>query len=361
MNNKTHFFAGVVLATLVLLGGCQTLPNETKSAATTNEADTLYDGEARVLYDAKQKAKTSRQAMEFAEQALQVGDTDRARYQFVTAYELDSSQYLALYKVGMIHAREGKLERAALALKLALRTKPDHTESLIELGLVEMRMRRYEQARQHIERAVEGNPESWRAFNGLAVLADLEKDFQLAEGYYQKALQLNPVSPVVWNYRGYSRYLSGDWDRAQEYIEKALDLDSSYRKAWVNYGLIQVRRGAYDDALSAFDRVMEKANAYERVGSLAMIEGKYGTAEYFLNRAIDTSPTYYEAAYDKANRLKKLRGAGDEYSLAQALRADRNRDVGDRRSDLEPMPDRAATIRADEDKETTQVHHTMSN
>ena len=163
----------------------------------------------------------------------------------------------------------------------------------------------------------------------------------------------------MWNNRGYSRYLSGDWDRAQEYIEKALDLDSGYQKAWLNYGLIHVRRGAYDDALSAFDRVMKKANAYERVGSLAMIEGKYGTAEYFLNRAIDASPTYYEAAYDKADRLKKLRDNGDEYSLAQALKADRNRDAGDKLPDVEAAPGQDTNVRTNEGKQTTQMHHIM--
>ncbi len=243
---------------------------------------------------------------------------------FVSAYELDSSQYMALHRVGTIHARQGKLERAVLAFNLALQTKPDHAESLIALGLVEIRMRRNERAREHIERAVESSPESWQAFNGLAILADLEKDFESSEQYYQKALKLNRASPVLWNNLGYSRYLSGDWESAQVYVRKALDIDPGYEKAWLNLGLIHVRRSSYDEALDAFERVVKKASAYEHVGSLTMMEGKYEVAEYFLNRAIDASPTYYESAYDKSERLKKLRGYGDDYGLAQAFKVKGN-------------------------------------
>jgi tetratricopeptide (TPR) repeat protein len=330
MNNNTTLASGVLLITLGLLAGCQIVPSEPDAATSTGTSGSLYDGEARVLYDAKQRARTSKQAMEFGEQALQAGDTDRALYQFVSAYELDSSQYMALHRVGNIHARQGKLERAALAFNLALQTKPDHAESLVALGLVEIRMRRYERAREHIERALESGSESWQAFNGLAVLADLEKDFESSEQYYQKALKLNRASPVLWNNLGYSRYLAGDWESAQVYIRKALDIDPGYEKAWLNLGLIHVRRSSYDEALDAFERVVNEANAYERVGSLTMMEGKYEVAEYFLNRAIDASPTYYEAAYDKYDRLKKLRGYGDDYSLAQAFKVNGHGGTGGR-------------------------------
>lgn len=321
MKNKAYVLSGVLFVSVGLISGCQSIPDETTVTKHDENTEALYDGDAQVLYDAKQKAKTSKEAMEFGEQALQVGAVDRALYQFVTAYQLDPGQYMAVHKVGIIQAQRGKLDRAALAFSLALGAEPDHAESLVELGLVELRMRRHEQAREHIERAMESNHESWRAFNGLAVLGDLNRDFELSEQYYKKALKLNPVSPVLWNNLGYSRYLAGDWQSAQEHIRKALDIDPGYEKAWLNLGLIHVRRSSYDEALGAFERVVNKANAYEHVGSLTMMEGKYEVAEYFLNRAIDASPTYYEAAYDKADRLKKLRGYGDNYGLAQAFKA----------------------------------------
>lgn len=303
-HNIRLLIGGSLLAGVAMVSGCASAPAD---SGTSRETEGLYDGDAQVLYDAKVKAKTGKEAMEYAEQALQVGNTDEALYQFVTAYELDPSRYMALYNVGLIQARKNNLDRAALAFNLALKVKPDHAGSLIELGLVELRMRRYEQARTHIEQAVESGAESWRAFNGLAVLADLSRQFESAEESYIKAVELNPGSPVIWNNRGYSRYLAGDWNDARRYIKKAIDIDSGYKKAWLNLGLIHVRDGAYDKALSAFERVMDTASAYERLGSLAMIEGKYDVAERFLYHAIDKSPTYYEAAYDKMDKLKTLR------------------------------------------------------
>lgn len=362
MNNTTYILLGVLFVSSGLLSGCQTNPSNTglsEDANNSEQTETLYDGDAQVLYDAKQKAKTSKEAMEFGEQALQTGAIDRALYQFVTAYQLDSSQYMAMHKVGVIHARRGKLDRALLAFRLALRNKPDHGESLLELGLVELQMRRHEQAREHIELAIESGLESWRAFNGLAVLADLEKDFKVAEQYYDKSLRLNPDSPVLWNNRGYSRYLAGKWSDGEKYIKNALDLDPGYQKAWRNLGLIYVRSGSYDEALDAFDRVMKKQNSYERIGTLAMIEGKYDAAEYFLNRAISESPTYYEAAYDKADRLERLRERGADNGLDQALETTKDSVMYDGLTEMQEKNHGNRRNRPEGDGRKTPVEHTI--
>lgn len=314
MNKKTCMWGGIFSIWLGLISGCASVPTEKMQ---DENAELLYDGEAQVLYETKQKAKTADEAIEFGERALEAGDTDLALYQFVSAYEFDKSQFFALYKVGVIHTRKGSIERAAMAFNLVLKSNPDHADTLMELGLIELRMRRHAQAADHLNRAVELEAGLWRAFNGLAVLADLDKNFKLAEEYYDMALQLNPHSAVVLNNRGYSRYLAGDWEGAQESIRKALDIDAGYQKAWLNLGLILLRGASYDKALAAFERVMDKARAYERVGSLVMVEGKYDVAEYFLNLAIDESSTYHKEAYDKLEQLRGLRGQGSEQGLAQ--------------------------------------------
>lgn len=330
MKTKKLLPWGILAVGLGLMGGCASNPVQTTAK---ENSELLYDGDAQVLYDAKHEAKSSTEAMSLGEHALRVGDTDRALYQFVTAYELDPKQYAALHKVGVIHAQDGKLNRAALAFNLALDANPDHVETLVEMGLVELRMRRYEQAEAHIKRAIESGAGSWRAFNGLGVLADLRQDFESASRHYDAALQSNPSSAILWNNRGYSRYLAGDWKNAQEYIRKALDIDPTYEKAWLNLGLIYVRRGVYQQALAAFNKVMATANAYERVGSLLMMEGKYDDAGYFLNRAIDESPTYYDDAYAQAEKLQSLRGYGDDYDLARgAIEASSWRVTGQRPS-----------------------------
>ena len=318
MSNRNQVLGGVFSLWLGLISGCATVPTE----KTQSEAELLYDGEAQVFYDAKQKAKNAKEAMAFAEQALQVGDIDRALYQFVTARELDPNEYMALYNVGVIHAKKGSIDRAKLAFNLVLKTNPDHPETLMEQGLIELRMRQHVQADKYLKRAIELNTELWRALNGLAVLADINRDFDSAEQYYRKALELSPNSAVVWNNLGYSKYLAGDWVAAQQHIKRALDIDAGYQKAWLNLGLILVRDGSYDKAIAAFERVMDRARAYERVGSLVMVEGKYDVADYFLNLAIDESPQYYKEAYDKLEQLRAIRGGGSEQGLAQVTGAE---------------------------------------
>lgn len=317
MNKKIRTWGCVFSMWLGLISGCATAPTEKMQS---ENAELLYDGEAEVLYEAKEKAKTADEAIEFGEQALKVGDIDRALYHFVSAYEFDKSRYSALYKVGIIHAKKGSIDRASLAFNLVLRENPEHAETLLELGLIGLRLRRRAEAENHLRRAVEMGAEPWRAYNGLAVLADLRKDFAAANEYYVKALELNPESPVILNNHGYSKYLAGDWEGARESIRRALDIDVGYQKAWLNLALILVRSEAYDQAVAAFERFMERAQAYERLGTLVMMEGKYDVAEYFLNLAIDESPTYYKPAYDRLEELQGLRGKSNEQGLVQVTK-----------------------------------------
>ncbi len=299
--------ANLLMFTVVfsaLLSGCATTPT-TKSGPDTT--DLLYDGKAATLYEARTTVKSSAEAMDLANSALQVGDIDRALYRYITAYELDPESYEALYKVGAIHAKQGHLDRAALAFDMVLKQEPDHAATLEELGLIDIRRRRYQKARGHLNKAVEENPKLWRALNGLGVLADLDKDFDTAKEYYGTALKLYPGSPMILNNLGYSEYLQGHWQRAQSYIEAALDRNPGYKKALLNLGLILVREGAYERAVAAFDRVMDRSRSYERIGALCMAEGKYDAAEHYLNLAISTSPTYYKEAFAKLEQLTALR------------------------------------------------------
>lgn len=300
--NVTKYF-GVILVNLLLMIGCATTPERGRST------ESLYDGKAKTLYDAKQKVTTSEEAIELGNRALQVGDIDRALYRFVVAYELDPSEYDALHKVGVIHAQRGSLDRAALAFNMVLKENPDHDATLLELGLIEIRKRHYPLARKHLEKAIERNPQLWRVHNGLGVLADLSKDFDTARQHYDNALTLNPGSPPLLNNLGYSRYLAGDWRGARDSIEAALDVNPSYRRALLNLGLIHVREGWYDEAVATFEKVMEKPAAYERIGTLCLVEGNYDGADRFLNLAIASSSTYYKEAYDKLERLRTLRDA----------------------------------------------------
>ena len=306
-----------VAACFLLLSGCALMPTEKTEPESTEH---LYDGKPKVLFDAEKKAESSDEAMRLGDQALQVGDTDRALYHYISAYELDPEQHLALNQVGIIHSQKGSIVRADLAFNMALKIEPDDADTLMHLGLIKLRARQHAQAQEYLRKAIAQNDQLWQAHNGLGVLADLGHNFELARHYYETALLLNPTSPVLLNNFGYSKYLAGDWGGAEKQYTRALDEDIRYAQAWRNLGLIYVRRGAYVDALAALEKVMERPNAYERVGALALMEGKYDIAEYFLNMAIDLSPAYYKDAYDELEKLVALRSRarGNEIGLVQA-------------------------------------------
>ena len=96
---------------------------------------------------------------------------------------------------------------------------------------------------------------------------------------------------------GYSYYLSHHYTLAESYYKKALDVNSSFARAKLNLGLIYVRTGQYNKSIQLFKQVMSVAEAYNDIGYFLLLDGRYQEAKYFLQNAIDLSPTYFEKSH----------------------------------------------------------------
>jgi len=313
---QRRFAPAATFALLMMaLGGCASEPVQPPAPV---DSDQLYSGQPRAIYGTEFPAGSATEAILRGDAAIASGDVDRALFFYVEALKLDPNQVPVMLKIGAIHRQRGDQPRALGAYRRALAVEPGNPTALEGAGLVLIERREQEAARDLLGRAVTEDPQRWRAHEGLGVLADLRGEHPQALEHYAAALQLRPQQPSIHSNRGYSRYLAGDLDGAEADFRAALDADPRFERAWRNLGLLLVRRQQYEDALTAFLRVEDRAAALNDVGYLAMIEGRYDVAEYYLAEALSASPTYYQVADENLERTRQRRDRAAAARLGRA-------------------------------------------
>jgi Flp pilus assembly protein TadD len=115
---------------------------------------------------------------------------------------------------------------------------------------------------------------------------------------------VNENSANVLSNIGYSYYLTGELTAAESYFRKAISADSQFKRAWTNLGLVYVRKGQYSRAVKTFKQVMKEFEAYNDLGYFLMLDGRLEEAEYFFQKAIDMSPSYFEKAYSNLEQVQ---------------------------------------------------------
>ncbi len=305
----------IFFAVSIVLSGCSTtstVGDQGNNSESFSDLDEFYDGESELIYSNKElpetaKSATAKDIIILGDAALAHGNTDQALYQYVKAIDLDNNSDIALYKIGDIHSKRGNTEKAIKAYEMALKINPDHGGANEGLGQLLLSKRKYDEARYHLTKAeANGAAFNWRIYNSLGVISDLENDYKQAIIHYEKALNLQPELPLILNNMGYSRYMLGDWDSAEKYYRKAVLYDKYFERAWRNLGLLYIRKGDYEEAVSAFTQVENLHEAYNDVGFICMLNGKYDISEAFFKRAIKLSPRYYEAANRNLRKNRQL-------------------------------------------------------
>lgn len=293
-----------ILGMTILLTGCTTQPSKPEKHA---EYSSLGDPQAALTYNTAFPIASSKEAILRGDAAVATGDLNRALFEYIRALEKEGADAELLYKVGQIHLARGDARRAELAFFLCLKEMPDHPGALTEVGMIRMRQRDYESARKFFSRALEITPNSARIFNAMGILEDMQKNHVRAQSNYIQAIALNSKVPLYLNNLGYSYYLMGNQADAERAFVDALKLDPGHKRAWRNLALVYAKSGRYREALAAFGKIEAEHEAYNDVGYVAMMTGRYDDAQHFFEEAMRLSPIYYELAGRNVKHLKVLR------------------------------------------------------
>jgi len=248
--------------------------------------------------------------------ALRAGDSDMALYDYVRALMIDGKNLQIFYKIGSLHESRNNTRLASLAYHRALEIQPNFVLVLERLGRMKLNEREYSDARIFFDKAIAEDRQRidsmeavsgenrgtdhyspFYAYTGMGVLEDLNKQHDKALMYYKRSLDIRPNSASAENNIGYSYYLKNDQNQAEAHFKRAISRDKTYSKAWRNLALVYVKRGEFSEAVELLtDQTGNEASAYNTVGYICMIDGKYDQAERYFNRAIDLSPAYFEIA-----------------------------------------------------------------
>ncbi|SEG01896.1 tetratricopeptide repeat protein [Billgrantia desiderata] len=267
----------------------------------------LGGGGSSVAYGTAFPVGSPEEAYRNGEAALRAGDTDRALFEYLRGLRMERRpQAEALYRVGIIHHGRGNHELADMAYRWVLEIDPRHPGAGTALGIILIQQRDYDQAERFLTPIAARRDAPWQAHNALGVIADMRADHATAQGHYARALETNPRTPLVLNNQGYSRYLAGDLPGARQALRQALNANPNYDLAWRNLGLVHAREGDYDTAIEAVARGGDRAKAYNDIGYISMLEGRYQDALGFFEEAMRLSPAYYVTASENARSLDQL-------------------------------------------------------
>ena len=310
LNQARLLYSALWISTSLILSGC--VANDTIDTQSQAQEE-FYEGKSILSFVTKQQAKTSEQAMINAEQAQSSGDLDRALFNYIHAYELDSQNTEALVRIGDIHYQRGNYSTSYQAYQRALSVDRNTPLAHKGTGLILLHRKSYKMAQESFTTAAEILRQNQQfdapiveSYIALGVINDILNEHEQALLFYKKAEQLMPKNPKLQNNLGYSYYMQERWPEAEAAFNKALNADSQYKPAWKNLGLTYARQERYGDALTALEQAMSTAEAYNDIGYICMITRRYETAARFFRKAIHHNPQYYELAQQNLLRVKRL-------------------------------------------------------
>jgi tetratricopeptide (TPR) repeat protein len=128
-----------------------------------------------------------------------------------------------LYKKGVNHLSNNKLNDAIRSFELALRLDPKYVEAWIKKGYAHFHLR----------------------------------DYSFAISSYDMALNIDPDNYEAWNLKGLAYYKMNNYVKAIECCTKALDANPSDGLVWYNYACYLTLDGKVDDGMEALKRAIE--------------------------------------------------------------------------------------------------------
>lgn len=241
-----------------------------------------------------------------ARDAWVMGKQELALAYYIKAYKIQPKNIEILTEMADIYNKLDNKKLLEICYKLILEQQPDNQEVIEKYGLLLIRQKKNLEAEKLLKKAAD-NTKSWKVYNGLGIVFDIQGKHEEARFFYGKASLIEQNNPEILNNIGYSFYMEDQLEKAQGYFLWAIKIDRDFYKGFFNYALTLARQKKYSESLSVFSKVMSLPEANNNTGYIAMRNGDYEKAEYFLNKAIKLSPIFYKKAHQNLQDLHFLK------------------------------------------------------
>ncbi len=165
------------------------------------------------------KTKVDRGTIEDEEEALKLR---RARTQFTN---------------GITYYKEGNLDQAIEAFKLALEFKPDNDKVFYNLGRIYYDLGQKELSMSYYKDAIRLNPNDSLSLVAVGLLYYEMGDFAEAEKYYDNTIEIAPRFSMVYFNRGTMFGQQKKYQLSLQDLNKAIQYNKENSESYINRGL----------------------------------------------------------------------------------------------------------------------------
>jgi tetratricopeptide (TPR) repeat protein len=162
------------------------------------------------------------------------------------------------------------------------------------LGMLRARQGRLDEADEHFREALRIHPSSALVHLDLATNLILLGKMDEAEVEFRVALRLDPSDPRIHSNLGGLFELRGNLDEARSHFEEAVRLDPKFTAARIGLGTVFDRSGRLDDAVTQFREALRvdpaSAEAHDRAGTALAQLGRHEEAYVHFAEAIRVDP-----------------------------------------------------------------------
>jgi Tfp pilus assembly protein PilF len=192
---------------------------------------------------------------------------------------------------------------ATIILKEIIASPDGNNEDRLALVDVLIRSNEWDKA-EAVLAQIPPTVETYERYRLEALVADSKHNWKKADSFYEIAVGLTNKPQSVLNNWGFSKLTRGDASGAEKLFIQALTYDPKMFTAKNNLVLARAKQRKYD--LPIVDMTQdERAQLLYTAGLAAVKQGDISQGKQLLQQAVDTAPTYFEAA---SRSLKALEG-----------------------------------------------------
>jgi Flp pilus assembly protein TadD len=305
----------------VLLGGCS-VPKMLQEPFEQGVYEDIMERQAEgvPVEDDKIKdlpAMTSADYEKLGDTYLSRAQAGLAAAKYQKALDLDPRSWRLEYKIGTILLRQGSPGDALPYFRSIVARDPSNAYGYEGEGRSLLALGEHEAAETALRKAVRLDVSNWKAQQGLGMLYDELGRYDEGIAAYKAALRVRPVEASILNNLGVAYYLKKDYPLAIETLEQALRTarPEDRKRIYSNLGRCYARSGSYSKAIDSFRRAKDLPTAYNNVGVVLLEQERASDAAACFQKAIQTSPNYYEAAHENLAAAKGRSGGGRDSSV----------------------------------------------
>jgi tetratricopeptide (TPR) repeat protein len=234
---------------------------------------------------------------------FQRGYLEQAETFFRLALHDDPSSAEALYGVGSVHLKQGKLDTARESFGRVVKLHAAYPDTVPNawnnLGLVATREGHTEDAIPYFQEALKLSPDHVIALDNLGNAYRQLKRWEEARKTLERAVAVAPQDPEANYSLGMVFAQLDDSDRAYDYLQRALRVRPDYPEALNNLGVLYLRTRRRNEAVATFEECIRVAptfdQSYLNLARVYALEGEPEKARTVLLDLLKKHPDHVQA------------------------------------------------------------------